>query len=498
MAIRWLPWSAEAFERAREQRKPLLLSIATTWSGSCREMDRTSFADPVVAALVNARFVPIRVDADRRPDIGNRYTLGGWPTTAFLTADGELLGGGTYVDRQRLGDVLRRVADAFALRHDTLPPVGGLAADDHPGCAPEPPASLAARILDSFDSGTGAFGGPPCFPHAAPIHMALALLRGHEALRLPAEEASRIRAIATTALDALGWGGLYDDVDGGFFRCANGPGWLDPEREKLLDVNASMLALYCDAFTTLQLTRYRDRAADILRYLQTWLADPVDGGWAASQQADPAYYDACTPEMRAALPPPPVDPVLYADWNAVAVSAVLRAARVFVDDGLKDFAVKSLERALLPSYRPGAGVAHCVDGSEQVRGLLEDHIAMAAANLDAFEATGNIVYEMMAEELAHVAIRTMWDGERGGFFDRACGCGGADVGLLQRGLKPFVANCDAARVLRRLAVASGNAEFAERARRTLAAVAADAAAQGPLAAHYVIAGFETAGDTLPA
>ena len=74
---------------------------------------------------------------------------------------------------------------------------------------------------------------------------------------------------------------------------------------------------------------------------------------------------------------------------------------------------------LLACYRPGAGVAHCVDGEARVRGLLADQIAMAAASLDAFDATGNIVYEMMAEELAHYAMRTMWDERDGGFFDRA-------------------------------------------------------------------------------
>src|SRR5688500_9958474 len=122
MSINWLSWDAEAFERARIQRKPVLLSIATSWSGSCHEMDRTSYADPSIAALVNERFIAIRVDADRRPDIGSRYTLGGWPTTAFLTADGELLGGGTYVEQERFTDVLRRISDAFAARQEALLP----------------------------------------------------------------------------------------------------------------------------------------------------------------------------------------------------------------------------------------------------------------------------------------------------------------------------------------------------------------------------------------
>ena len=119
-------------------------------------------------------------------------------------------------------------------------------------------------------------------------------------------------------------------------------------------------------------------------------------------------------------------------------------------------------------------------------------VRIGAFCIDAYEATGNIVYEMIAEELAHFAIRTMWDDERGGFFDRACTGDGAEVGLLRRRLKPFVANCDAARMLRRLAVASGTRDFAERAERTLAAIAPAACAHGPSAAHYVLAVFEAA------
>src|SRR5918993_5136873 len=106
--IAWLPWSAAAFARARAEGKPVLLSIAPTWCRSSVEMDRSSFADAAVAARVGLRYIAIRVDADRRPDICERYSLGGWPTTAFLTPDGEVLGGGTYVERERLTEVLER------------------------------------------------------------------------------------------------------------------------------------------------------------------------------------------------------------------------------------------------------------------------------------------------------------------------------------------------------------------------------------------------------
>ena len=169
------------------------------------------------------------------------------------------------------------------------------------------------------------------------------------------------------------------------------------------------------------------------------------------------------------------------------VSATLRAAELLDDTALGEFALKSLERIVVACYSPGAGIAHCLDGRPSVRGLLDDQIAMAAAHLDAHAATGNIVYEMMAQELAHYAVRTMWDGQHGGFFDRSVPEAAERVGLMRERLKPFVANCDAARVLKRLAARKGDHDFGARADATLAAMAPLAAQQGPLAAHYLLA-----------
>src|SRR5688572_24427656 len=163
--VAWLPWSAEAFARARSERKPVLLCIATAWSQSCYEMDRTSYADPSIAFLINDAFIPVRVDADRRPDISERYNLGGWPTTAFLTPDGEVLGGGTYVAAARMGRVLEDVRAAF-LR---------AAPSDRLETAPSEPATslapaidrdlLRARIFADYDPAFGGFGTGTKFPH---------------------------------------------------------------------------------------------------------------------------------------------------------------------------------------------------------------------------------------------------------------------------------------------------------------------------------------------
>lgn len=462
--VAWLPWSAEAFARARRERKPVLLSVTTAWSQSCYEMDRTSYADPSIAFLINDAFIPVRVDADRRPDISERYNLGGWPTTAFLTPEGEVLGGGTYVAASRMERVLTDVRAAFQRgTPESSPPHGHGSTIGMSRTPALDPDTLFARLLDDYDAEYGGFGTGSKFPHTAPLQL---MLRRHRLSPDP-----RLESMVSATLDAMGWSGLYDEADGGFFRHAATRDWQQPHREKTLDVNAQLLHVYTEAAEALHVARFGERAAGVLQYVQNWLSDPQDGGWYGSQRLGDGF----------------IDTTFYADANAAMASAALRAAAVFDDASLRDFALKSLERVLLACYKPGQGVAHYFDGRPQVRGLLTDQIAMAWTQLDAFEATGNIVYEMMAEELAHYAVREMWDAEAGGFFDRAAGDDAEAVGLMRVRLKPFVTNCEAARMLERLAATSGDAEFARFASETLDAVGPAAAEQGPLVAHYLLA-----------
>ena len=139
-------------------------------------------------------------------------------------------------------------------------------------------------VFDTFDDEHGGFGTAPKFPLTAPLELALDLYR-------ETQDAAMAHIVEVT-LDAIGWGGLYDEIDGGFFRCAATRDWQQPHREKLLDVNASLLRMYVEASETLRVARYRERAGDVLRYVQTWLADQVDGGWSGSQQASRDYYAA--------------------------------------------------------------------------------------------------------------------------------------------------------------------------------------------------------------
>jgi uncharacterized protein YyaL (SSP411 family) len=374
-------------------------------------MDGEAYADPTIARLVSEHYIPVRVDPDRRPDIGLRYQLGAWPTTALLTPGGYIISGGTFVPRDRFEPLLIHAAAEIRSRWDDLQGI--------------PPTDLADIPREPVDT--------------VGVHHALEEFRR--------TGSAKHEAMAARTLDAIAAGELRD---------AN--------QEKVLGRLAALLRAYLDGFATFGFERFRDTAGEIVGLVQEQLADGHDAGWGASRRADGH-----------------IDRTLFTDWNAAMTSAALAAAQVTGETSLRDFALKSVERVLLASYRPGQGVAHTTDAAD-VRGLLHDHLACAEAMLDAHEVTGHEPYEMMAEELAHYTIRVLGDGE-GGFRDRSHD--GDDVGLLRAPLKPVADNCYAARVLARLARTSGQHEFADCARRTLAAV--QHRALGPLAPHYALA-----------
>ena len=487
--IQWLPWAADAFARAARERKPVLLSISAAWCRACHEMDRTTYADAEVAALVRDRFVPVRVDADQRPDINERYNLGGWPTTVFLTPGGDVITGGTFVPAERMPGVLGRVAAEYArfagatdttgateytehtdtsgatdsTEHtDTSGATDSTDTTDQPGATEYTDSTdrLISAIFSSFDERYGGFGIEPKFPHTAPLHLAMALFR---------ESADpRWQAIVERTLDGMADGGLWDVGRGGFYRYASTRDWQLPHEEKLLATNAALLRAYAEAAIVFDRPRDRERCQSIATFITTSLR-AQSGGYVGSD----------------------ADSVLYADANAAAAGALLGAATVLDDSALAREALASFERVIIACYKPAHGIAHYFDTAPHVRGLLGDQVAVIGAMLDAYDVSDEEPYRMMAEELSHFICSRMQDTASGGFFDRAPAPD--DVGLLRRRRKPFVENADAALALARVARLEPRkgfpdpAHFREPALAALHAAGRQLDGQGPLAAHYALA-----------
>ena len=220
-AIPWLEWGADAFARAADEQKPVLLAIGAAWCHWTAEMHRVSFCDPGVVRLVAARFIPVRVDADRRPDVSERYTLGAWPTTAFLTPAGQLLGGSTYLEPGPLMVVLEQVATGYAARGREIDARVREPAGAGPDAGPDPVAPgldegagrwLDEQLLARFDHTWGGFGSESKRVH--PDALAAGLLRCR------ATASPDLTRVVTHTLDAIAERGLWDPIEGGFFGTA--------------------------------------------------------------------------------------------------------------------------------------------------------------------------------------------------------------------------------------------------------------------------------------
>lgn len=490
-AVAWLPWGPEALARAASEGKPVLLSITASWCHGCAVMDAVSYADARVASLVAERLVPVRVDADRRPDVNERYNLDGWPTTVLLTPSGEMLTGTTYLPADGLLAMLEEVTGAYRSGRDQLDArAAGMAEARRarPRAArPSQQVDLAAPewladlIVSDTDQEYGGFGAGGKFLHVA------ALLAG---VRVFARTRSTpLGAALERTLDGMAGGGIRDHVDGGFFRYAGSREWMRPHTEKMLEDQAGLTRLYLDAARVFDKQEYVEVARDTIGFVHRTLADLGDARFFGSQAADEAYYARTAAGAGPAGSPPRVDRTLFTDWTAQAASAWLAASEALGDPSLAECAARALEGAIAASYAPGRGLAHHVDGEPGARGLLTDQVHAARALLDLHDLSGNPTWAMLAEELMRTAIRTLWDEPAGGLLDRPV-TGPEAIGLLADPRKPPGPNALAATVLARLARLTGDTALQQRALETLGAQTSTYRGQGLFGAPYVLAVLE--------
>src|SRR5438045_2512213 len=296
------PWGEEALERARREDKPILLSIGYAACHWCHVMAHESFEDEETAAVMNERFVNVKVDREERPDLDSLYMdavvamtgHGGWPMTVFLLPSGEPFLGGTYFPPEpRHGlpsfrQVLTSVSDAYRERRGDVVRqarelTDSVRASARVEASREPLTDSllheAVRGLRSgFDERWGGWGRAPKFPQASTIEF---LLRRGEIG--PAEK----------TLDGMTLGGMYDLLGGGFHRYSVDDRWLVPHFEKMLYDNALLASAYLHGWLVTAEERYRDVAEATLDYLLRELR-LADGGFASAQDADTAGVEGLT------------------------------------------------------------------------------------------------------------------------------------------------------------------------------------------------------------
>ena len=299
--VDWYPWGPEALARSQAEDKPILLSIGYSACHWCHVMERESFEDDAIAALMNDHFINIKVDREERPDLDAVYMeavqmltgSGGWPMTVFLTPQGQPFYGGTYfppADRFNMPGFPRILQAASAAYHTNkgeitrvtqqltaqmgragqLPRSGGLLTEDilH---------QAYSHLAANFDYQNGGFGAAPKFPQPMTPEF---LLRYHHRGHSP-----RALEMVELTLEKMAYGGMYDQVGGGFHRYSTDAYWLVPHFEKMLYDNALLSRLYLHAWQLTKRPLYRRIAEETLDYVLREMTDP-QGGFYSAQDAD--------------------------------------------------------------------------------------------------------------------------------------------------------------------------------------------------------------------
>ncbi|MHB9112267.1 MAG: thioredoxin domain-containing protein [Thermoleophilia bacterium] len=485
--IAWQSWGEEAFLRAEHEKKPLLLAISAVWCHWCHVMDETSYSDDEVIALINESFIPLRVDSDQRPDINQRYNQGGWPTTAFLTDDGEVITGTTYIPPDQLKRLLGDVRDLYVNNLEEIrAAISNIreqreAAVVSPPEGPPPGPSVAAYLLevagDVYDREYGGFGSTTKFPYANVISLILTILAEGPIAEL--------EKMLTTTLNAMSAGGMYDQVDGGFFRYSTDREWTTPHYEKMLEDNAALFGVYAEAAHVTGRKEYESVARDIYRYMSSVLLDPESGAFRGSQDADEDYYrlDAAA---RKKAGRPYVDPTIISGWNAMVASALFRGFQVMGDQEYRDSATAALAFVWERMWEPASGLSHYYsDGASHLPGMLSDTARTLTACLDSYESGAGEVWLDRALKIGQWLLANLVDGKNGGFYD--CAAPPGKEGLPAERSVPQAENSIAATALIRLAQNSGQPRFGEAATRALNRFSGSYKDSGLFAADYALA-----------
>jgi uncharacterized protein YyaL (SSP411 family) len=314
--VDWYPWGAEAFEKARQESKPIFLSIGYSTCHWCHVMERESFENEAIAALMNRDFVAIKVDREERPDVDRIYMAfvqattggGGWPMSVWLTPELQPFYGGTYFPpEQRYGHpgfpmVLERVAEAWRQDRERIEQSGretieqlskqSAVASAGPGSALRPDRNTLDSgfyvFRRSFDARYGGFGEAPKFPRPVALNFLLryyARAKSLEALDM-----------VTVTLREMAKGGMYDQLGGGFHRYSVDARWFVPHFEKMLYDQAQLAVSYLEAFQITGEASYGETARGILDYVLRDMRDP-DGGFYSAEDAD-SVIDGAHPEEK--------------------------------------------------------------------------------------------------------------------------------------------------------------------------------------------------------
>lgn len=425
--IVWEPWSPEIFARAKAENRFVILDLEAVWCHWCHVMEETTYRDPKVVALLEQKYLTVRVDQDANPDLSSRYGDWGWPATIVFAADGtEIVKRRGYIAPAPMASLLEAIiADPS--------PGPSVEAEDEVVLSQTPilndarRAELSARSTSSYDAENGGWGDVHKFIDADSMDWELALIdQGNAAA------AKRARKTFDAARN------LIDHQAGGLYQYSDQADWKSPHYEKIMSYQASGLRQYAAAYQRFKDPRYLEAARDIARYLLTTLKSP-DGAFFTSQDADvdanmpgKSYYALTLVERDKLGRHPRIDRKIYARENGWAISGLVAFYAATGDAPALAAAQSAAEWVMKNRAIEGGGFAH----GDQDRGgpYLGDTLAMGQAGLDLYAATGDRRWLKMAGSAGDF-IAANFEDAAGGFKTTAKG--EAALGVFNKSAKPL-------------------------------------------------------------
>lgn len=490
--VDWQPWSAAAFEKAKAENKLILINVGMEGCTACNRMERVTYRDPAVIELLNQHFIAIAVDAQARPDIGERYSDWAWPATAFLLPDATQV---FAMAGNRLPRNFIPLLQDLSAQHTA----GELTPDPNSpyAAAAQPVATELSRIRDqvrlqldrTFDELLGGWGRWGVNTEVAGPRLLHLYYRAH--LYDNAELRAAALKVSDTFLATL------DPVWGGAYQASIAPSVKNvPERfrklmaipEKRLGNQANAILAFSEAYQLTGDVRYRKGIAEVDRYLDNWMRNPA-GNWYANQKDEPAglperwwpqdYWLLDSDEKRRQYGIPPIDHAVYTDKNAEVISAYVRAYEVLGEQAYLDKATTAARSLLAERLQPGGWIRQSVDSqqmkddqrvhphTDEIRPFLRSQAQSGQALLDLYQATGQSHWLATARGLADAMLSQLYDEKQGGFFATSLD----DTARLIAPRKPLEDNAMAASFFYSLYVLSKEQRYQPVAEATMRAVA---------------------------
>lgn len=344
-------------------------------------MDGTTYSNPDIIRTINDKFVPIRVDIDRRPDISERYNRGGFPTTAFLSDRGESIWGGTYISPDDMKRIMKSVLASKAsgeldqaLERERMQFLDvSKALEKKESSDSIFVNAIFEDIFSTYDVQWGGFGGNQKFPHPDVVDLLIYKYAENQDRELS-------DAVAST-LDHM-TDGLYDRVEGGVFRYSVTRDWKEPHYEKMLETNLGLLRNLVHAHQVLGQERFADTAKGVAKYILGVLRDRETGGFFSSQDADERYYRLSAVERTHATPPRVVSDI-YSGWNCEAVSTLIEAGVLLGEESWVDAGKAAWNYMTKHHWNPELAMVRHGKGDELY--LFEDQVSFLGALLSMIE-----------------------------------------------------------------------------------------------------------------